>query len=54
MGFIDQAMDGIDSVLHETWVWFNRLDQQEWIALLAVVAGLGFLCMRGFAGRGNI
>ena len=54
MGFINQAADGFDSVLHETWVWFNRLDQQEWIALLAVVAGLGFLCMRGFAGRGNI
>ena len=54
MGFIDQAGDGLDSVIHETWVWFNRLDQQEWIALLAVVAALGFLCMRGFAGRGNM
>ena len=54
MGAIDQATDILNTMLHETWVWFNKLDQQEWIALLAVVAGLGFLCMRGFSGRGNI
>ncbi len=54
MGVIDNVTDGANTVLHETWVWFNRLDQAEWIALLAVVAGLGFLCMRGFTGRGNI
>lgn len=54
MELIDQAADGINTMLHETWVWFNGLNQQEWIALLAVVAGLGFLCMRGFSGRGNI
>ncbi len=54
MGFLDQATDRMHSVPHETWIWFNRLNQQEWIALLAVVAGLGFLCMRGFSGRGNI
>ena len=54
MGIIDQAASGVNSILHETWIWFNRLDQQEWIALLAVVAGVGFLCMRGFSGRGNI
>ena len=54
MGFVDQLKDGANSTLHETWIWFNRLDQQEWIALLAVVAGLGFLCMRGFSGRGNL
>ena len=54
MGFLDQAADVMHTSLHETWVWFNRLDQQEWIALLAVGAGIGFLCMRGFSGRGNI
>lgn len=54
MGIIYQATDGLNSMLHETWVWFNKLDQQEWIALLALVAGLGFLCMRGFSGRGNL
>jgi len=54
MGFLDQAADGMQSMFHETWVWFNRLNQQEWIAMLAVVAALGFLCMRGFSGRGNL
>ena len=54
MGVLDQASDGVQSILHETWVWFNQLNQQEWIALLAVGAGLGFLCLRGFSGRGNI
>jgi hypothetical protein len=54
MGFLDQAADGMQSILNQTWVWFNQLNQQEWIALLAVIAGLGFLCMRGFSGRGNI
>jgi len=54
MGFLDQAAGGMQSTLHETWIWFNRLNQQEWVALLAIVAGLGFLCMRGFSGRGNI
>ena len=44
----------MESMLNETWVWLNQLNQQEWIALLAIVAGFVFLCMRGFSGRGNI
>lgn len=54
MEMIDQAMDALNSMLHESWVWFDGLDQQEWIALLAVVAAAGFMCMRGFRGRGNV
>ncbi len=54
MKFFNQAVEGMQSLQHETWIWFNRLNQHEWMALLAVVAGLGFLCMRGFSGRGNI
>jgi len=54
MGFLEQAADGMQSLLNETWNWFNCLNRQEWIAVLAIVAGLGFLCMRGFSGRGNI
>ncbi|MCG8449427.1 MAG: hypothetical protein MI725_07600 [Pirellulales bacterium] len=44
----------IDSLFHETWVWFHRLSQEEWMALLAIGACLGFFCLRGFKGRGNI
>lgn len=54
MGLINRAAEGLQMLLHETWVWLNHLDKQEWMALLAVVAGLGFLCMRGFSGRGNL
>jgi len=51
---MDTINDWTQSMLHETWVWFNRLTQPEWMVLLALVAGLGFLCMRGFKGRGSI
>ncbi len=54
MKIYDQAAEKMQSMLQESWVWFNGLNQQEWIALLAIVAGLGFMCMRGFKGRGNI
>ena len=54
MQVIDYINDWIDKSLHETWVWFTQLNQQEWMALLAIGAGIGFLCMRGFSGRGNI
>ena len=51
---MNAVFDWFQEQLHETWVWFNRLSQDEWLALLAVVACLGFLCMRGYRGRGNI
>ena len=54
MRFFDYLSEGIDSSLHETWVWFTRLNHEEWMALLAIGALLGFLCMRGMKGRGNI
>lgn len=54
MELIERASDFGNSLLHETWVWFNTLNKHEWIALLAVVACLGFMCMRGMKGRGNI
>ncbi len=54
MGFTDQISDFASTLLHESWVWFNSLNKEEWIALLAICAGLGFLCMRGFSGRGNV
>ena len=54
MDFIEPIEDVLQSVFRETWNWFNSLNQEEWIALLAVVAALGFLCMRGFSNRSNI
>lgn len=51
---MDTLLNSIDTMIHDTWVWFNGLNQQEWLVLLALTAGLGFLCMRGFKGRGTI
>jgi hypothetical protein len=52
--YFGSAGQWVGSVMHETWVWLNRLNQQEWIALLIVVAALGFTCMRGFSSRGRV
>jgi hypothetical protein len=54
MHLLDQAKAGMTQSLQETWGWFNKLQQDEWVALLAVVACLGFLCMRGFNTRGTL
>ncbi len=54
MGFISRMIEGFLSLPHESWVWFNSLNHEECIILLGSVAAFGFLCMRGFSGRGNI
>lgn len=33
--------------------WFDRLNRQEWLALLLVVMVVGFMCMRGYGSRSN-
>lgn len=47
MGFINRISEGIASFPHESWMWFKSLSQQEWIALLAVVAVIGFFFVKG-------
>ena len=51
--FVAVAQDWASGVLNSTWNWFNSLHYQEWFLLLGMVAGLGFLCMRGFAHHGR-
>ncbi len=38
-------------VLHNIWVWLDRLDRTEWLMLLGVTTAIGFLCMRGYGSR---
>jgi hypothetical protein len=33
-----------------TWAWFNNLNREEWLVVLAVVCASGFVCMLGFRG----
>ncbi|QDU56269.1 hypothetical protein [Aeoliella mucimassa] len=41
-----------NSAVSGTWHWFNTLNREEWMVVLAVGSALGFLCMRGLrAGR---
>ncbi len=35
----------------ETWQWFNGLNREEWLVLLAFVCAFGFLSLRGFHSR---
>lgn len=42
---------GLSNAPSNTWQWFNGLDREEWMVVLAVVCACGFACMLGF--RGN-
>jgi len=33
-----------------TWQWFNSLNREEWLVVLAVVCACGFISMLGFRG----
>lgn len=49
--FYYQAVYWLRGVWSDGWFWIDRLDRQEWLVLLALVTGLGFLCMRGYSSR---
>jgi len=52
--FMTAIGDWIQASIHDTWIWLNHLNYQEWFLLLGIVAALGFLCMRGYGTRGNL
>lgn len=54
MGILTAIGDWIHAVVSETWNWFSGLHYQEWFVVLGIVAGLGFLCMRGFSTRDRV
>jgi hypothetical protein len=33
--------------------WAASLNRQEWLVVLLLAMGLGFLCMRGYGSRSN-
>jgi len=53
MNFFNAINQRISVVLNEGWNWFAGLHQEEWFVLLGIVAGFGFLCMRGFGNQGR-
>jgi len=45
--FVNQSFQ----IRGDVWDWFNRLNREEWVVVLAVVSVLGFLCMLGYGSR---
>jgi hypothetical protein len=35
----------------ETWQWFNGLNRDEWLVVLAIVCACGFVSLLGFNSR---
>ena len=54
LDFTAAVTEWFQEMVYEAWVWFTRLNQQEWMVLLAVVACVGFLCMRGLSSKGHV
>ncbi len=54
MEYIYEAQAWLTNLQMETWKWFSALTQQEWMVVLGIVAGLGFLCMKNFKTRGTL
>jgi hypothetical protein len=43
----------VQAGLSSSWQWFNALNREEWILVLAAACFAGFLCLRGFGSRAN-
>ena len=41
----------LNEAYRSTWEWMGQLDKQQWLVLLVVTTGSGFLCMRGLGSR---
>lgn len=53
MHYADTLSQWFQATLNASWSWFNRLNHQEWLVLLALTAVSGLLCMRGFGVNKN-
>jgi hypothetical protein len=48
--YFEYIWDSANEVPGNTWAWFNALNREEWLVVLAVVCACGFVCMLGFRG----
>ncbi|QDU88268.1 hypothetical protein Pla175_16420 [Pirellulimonas nuda] len=46
-------VDRWNNCLGDAWRWFNTLNTEEWLLVLAAVCAVGFLFMRGSGSRAN-
>jgi hypothetical protein len=51
--FFERTSEYFSNLFESFWGWLFLLNHEEWMLLLAIVAGCGFLCMRGLGSRQN-
>lgn len=49
--FIDDLWCRASTAPSNTWDWFNSLNREEWLVVLAVVCAAGFVSLLGFQSR---
>lgn len=49
--FFDSLQYNAANVQEQTWAWFNGLNREEWLVLLAVTFACGFVALLGFQAR---
>jgi len=49
--FYESIRDRAAGVPSNTWQWFNGLNREEWMVVLAVTFACGFVALLGFQSR---
>ena len=49
--FFETVWDRLNEVPGHTWQWFNGLNREEWLVVLAVACACGFLSLTGLRSR---
>ena len=49
--FFDSIRYRATDVPGQTWQWFNGLNREEWMVVLAVTFACGFVALLGFQSR---
>jgi hypothetical protein len=48
---IDSVRYHVGDVPGQAWQWFNGLNREEWLVLLAITFACGFVALLGFQAR---
>jgi hypothetical protein len=46
--YFDIAWQRVAATPDDVWMWFGRLNREEWLVTLAVVCACGFVSLLGF------
>jgi hypothetical protein len=48
MSYLDLVWTYVGDTQDKTWQWFNCLNREEWMVVLAVTCACGFVALLGF------